>query len=111
MRYELSDYEWTSIKPMLPNKGRGGVRLSRVLLLACRNDFEQLVGKRTLEFKRLHDRRGSPLLRCTSTALRRVRLARAPRPTECASGCNSNQFAALLFTSGFAQARGFIRRE
>ena len=23
MRYELSDYEWTSIKPMLPNKPRG----------------------------------------------------------------------------------------
>jgi transposase len=23
MRYELSDYEWTTIKPMLPNKPRG----------------------------------------------------------------------------------------
>jgi hypothetical protein len=23
MRYELSDYEWTAIKPMLPNKSRG----------------------------------------------------------------------------------------
>ena len=23
MRYELSDYEWTVIKPMLPNKPRG----------------------------------------------------------------------------------------
>ena len=23
MRYELSDYEWTAIKPMLPNKRRG----------------------------------------------------------------------------------------
>jgi hypothetical protein len=22
-RYELSDYEWTAIKPMLPNKPRG----------------------------------------------------------------------------------------
>ena len=22
MRYELSDYEWTAIKPMLPNKSR-----------------------------------------------------------------------------------------
>jgi transposase len=22
MRYELSDYEWTAIKPMLPNKPR-----------------------------------------------------------------------------------------
>jgi transposase len=24
MRYEFSDYEWTAIKPMLPNKSRGG---------------------------------------------------------------------------------------
>jgi transposase len=23
MRYELSDFEWTAIKPMLPNKMRG----------------------------------------------------------------------------------------
>jgi transposase len=23
MRYELADYEWTAIKPMLPNKPRG----------------------------------------------------------------------------------------
>jgi transposase len=23
MRYELSDYEWSAIKPMLPNKPRG----------------------------------------------------------------------------------------
>ena len=23
MRYELSDFEWTAIKPMLPNKTRG----------------------------------------------------------------------------------------
>ena len=23
MRYELSDYEWSVIKPMLPNKPRG----------------------------------------------------------------------------------------
>jgi hypothetical protein len=23
MRYELSDYEWTALKPMLPNKPRG----------------------------------------------------------------------------------------
>jgi len=24
MRYELADYEWLAIKPMLPNKSRGG---------------------------------------------------------------------------------------
>lgn len=35
MRYELSDYEWTAIKPMLPNKPRGVRRVNdrRVLNL------------------------------------------------------------------------------
>jgi transposase len=28
IRYELSDYEWTAIKPMLPNKPRGVRRVS-----------------------------------------------------------------------------------
>jgi transposase len=28
MRYELTDYEWTSIKPMLPNKPRGVPRVN-----------------------------------------------------------------------------------
>jgi transposase len=28
MRYELSDYEWTAIKPMLPNKPRGVQRVN-----------------------------------------------------------------------------------
>ena len=28
MRYELSDYEWTAIKPMLPNKPRGVPRVN-----------------------------------------------------------------------------------
>lgn len=28
MRYELSDYEWTTIKPMLPNKSRGVRRVN-----------------------------------------------------------------------------------
>ena len=27
MRYELTDYEWTAIKPMLPNKPRGDRRV------------------------------------------------------------------------------------
>jgi transposase len=30
MRYELSDYEWTAIKPMLPNKPRGVRRVNDV---------------------------------------------------------------------------------
>jgi len=28
MRYELSDFEWTAIKPMLPNKMRGVRRVN-----------------------------------------------------------------------------------
>jgi transposase len=28
MRYELSDYEWTAIKPMQPNKPRGARRVN-----------------------------------------------------------------------------------
>lgn len=28
MRYELSDYEWTAIRPMLPNKPRGVRRVN-----------------------------------------------------------------------------------
>jgi transposase len=28
MRYELSDFEWTAIKPMLPNKTRGVRRVN-----------------------------------------------------------------------------------
>jgi transposase len=37
MRYELSDYEWTAIKPMLPNKPRGVRRV---------NDRRVLKGKK-----------------------------------------------------------------
>ena len=32
MRYEISDYEWTAIKPMLPNKPRG---VRHVMTVAC----------------------------------------------------------------------------
>ena len=28
MRYELTDYEWTAIKPFLPNKPRGVPRVN-----------------------------------------------------------------------------------
>jgi len=28
MRYELSDFEWTAIEPMLPNKPRGVPRVA-----------------------------------------------------------------------------------
>jgi transposase len=33
MRYELSDYEWNVIKPMLPNKPRGIPRVDDQRLL------------------------------------------------------------------------------
>jgi transposase len=32
MRHELSDYEWTAIKPMLPNKPRGVRRVNHQLV-------------------------------------------------------------------------------
>ena len=31
MRYELTDYEWSAIKPMLPNKSRGVPRVMTVV--------------------------------------------------------------------------------
>jgi transposase len=31
MRYELADYEWIAIKPMLPNKPRGVPRVIRLI--------------------------------------------------------------------------------
>ena len=30
MRYELSDFEWTAIKPMLPNKPRVATRYDKL---------------------------------------------------------------------------------
>ncbi|MGY3369929.1 transposase [Bradyrhizobium sp. GM2.4] len=35
MHYELSDYEWIAIKPMLPNKARGVRRVSDRRVLNC----------------------------------------------------------------------------
>jgi hypothetical protein len=35
MRYELSYHEWTAIKPMLPNKGRGVPRVNDRRVLNC----------------------------------------------------------------------------
>jgi hypothetical protein len=37
MRHELSDYEWTAIKPMLPNKPRGVRRVNDRRVLKPRN--------------------------------------------------------------------------
>jgi transposase len=33
MRYELSDFEWVAIKPLLPNKPRGVARVDERRLL------------------------------------------------------------------------------
>ena len=42
MRHELSDYEWTAIKPMLPNKPRG---VRRVNDRRARNLVERFFNK------------------------------------------------------------------
>ena len=62
MRYELSDYEWTAIKPMLPNKPRGVRRVNdrRVLngiLWVLRSgapwrDLPEVYGPRTTCYNR-----------------------------------------------------------
>jgi transposase len=49
MRYELTDYEWAAIKPMLPNKPRGVPRVNdrRVLngdRMRSRRAFMNLIG-------------------------------------------------------------------
>jgi hypothetical protein len=51
---------------------RGRIRLSRAFFLAGRNYFEQFVRERTLELKRLLDRRGSPLLRFNGAQARSI---------------------------------------
>ena len=43
MRYELSDYEWTAIKPMLPNKPRGVRRVNDRRVLKASFGFCALV--------------------------------------------------------------------
>jgi transposase len=39
MRYELSDYEWTAIMPMLPNEPRGVRRVDHRRVLCARAVF------------------------------------------------------------------------
>jgi hypothetical protein len=56
MRYELADYEWVAIKPMLPNKPRGVPRVNdrRVLnrifwaILLASATAATLVGRRSI---------------------------------------------------------------
>ncbi|TAX75571.1 transposase [Rhizobium ruizarguesonis] len=40
MRYELSDSEWTAIKPMLPNKPRGVRRVNDRRVLVAKRSFD-----------------------------------------------------------------------
>src|SRR5450631_2966760 len=43
MRYELSDYEWSVIKPMLPNKSRGIPHVdNRVFSMAFFGSYDQV---------------------------------------------------------------------
>jgi transposase len=63
MRYELSDYEWTAIKPMLPNKPRGVRRVNDRRVLngifwvlrsgAPWRDLPETFGPRTTCYNRL----------------------------------------------------------
>jgi transposase len=43
MRYELADYEWDAIKPMLPNKPRGVPRRDRGLTLQAMRNYRSVV--------------------------------------------------------------------
>src|SRR6476660_4100093 len=55
MRYELSDYEWTAIKPMLPNKPRGVRRVGIFWVLrsgAPWRDLPKNYGPRTTCYNR-----------------------------------------------------------
>jgi transposase len=53
MRYELSDYEWTAIKPMLPNKPRGVRRaFSGSSARAPWRDLPETYGPRTTCYNR-----------------------------------------------------------
>jgi transposase len=63
MRYELSDYEWTAINPMLPNKPRGVRRVNDRRVLngifwvlrsgAPWRDLPETYGPRTTCYNRL----------------------------------------------------------
>ena len=103
MRYELSDYEWSVIKPMLPNKPRGVPRVDdcRVLngifwvsrLGAPWRDLPENYGPHTTCYNAsFADRQGSgsdrmawrrltmPANDCAGRSWRRCRLDQAVRP-------------------------------
>ena len=75
MRYELSDYEWTAIKPILPNRPRGVRRVHAGIAIRGRNSRR---GQR-----RVSCRLGKGLVAATkeiaAAILRDARLRRAPQ--------------------------------
>ena len=56
MRYELSDYDWTTIKLMLPNKPRGVRRVNgrRVLMASSRPQPDRTVLRQDQRFADTH---------------------------------------------------------
>jgi hypothetical protein len=52
MRYELADYEWVVIKPMLPNKPRGVLRVDDRRVLNGIFRVLQYANRRTCEYQR-----------------------------------------------------------
>ena len=52
MRYELTDYEWAAMKPMLPNKPRGVPRVNDRRVQYWRNIARVIPFRRPSSFRR-----------------------------------------------------------
>ena len=65
MRYELTDHEWTAIKPMLPNKPRETVRrhMGRLVALGLFERAEDQTFVPTKELREVEIERALRLLR------------------------------------------------
>jgi transposase len=59
MRHELTDEEWTAIRPMLPNKARG---VPKAVLTVPKTDFRSSLNNG-------HQTSGRPLLKSVAWAL------------------------------------------
>jgi hypothetical protein len=77
MRYKLSDYEWTAIKPMLPNKPRGVRRVNdrRVLNGIFRNTRRR--ERRVFEFSLLASLRDASFQQIRTRYVSGARVARS----------------------------------
>jgi transposase len=79
MRYELNDYEWSVIKPMLPNKSRG---VPRVDVIADPSGARPSTRLGDSPFEHDPAKLGSGPLRTIASALRPPgRASGSPRPT------------------------------